>query len=93
MRVLPQGIGATSPGNGLPLRPLQILSLDGTCWGEELWQGVGPPLGEFTCKQCSNRPKDDKLLHPNPNFVCGYTAQVPAVLGTVLGKSVGANGT
>ena len=28
--------------------------------GEELWQGVGGPLGELTCNQCSNRLKDDK---------------------------------
>ena len=23
--------------------------------GEEVWQGVRAPLGEFTCNQCSNR--------------------------------------
>ena len=38
--------------------------------GEELWQGVRAPLGHMplTCSQCSNRPKDDKLLHTNPNL-------------------------
>ena len=60
--------------------------------GEELWQGVRAPLGELTCDQGSNRLKDDKVLHSNPNFACGYTAQVPcAVSGTVLGKSIGPN--
>ena len=28
---------------------------------EELWQGVRAPLGEPTCKQCSNRLKEDKV--------------------------------
>ena len=56
--------------------------------GKELWQGVRAPWGELTCNQCSNTMKDDKLLHTNPNFACGYTAQVPsAVTGT--GKSIG----
>ena len=62
--------------------------------GEELWQGVRAPLGELTCDQHGNGLKDDKLLHTNPNFARGYTAQVPsAVSGTVLGKSKGANST
>ena len=51
-------------------------------------------LGELTCNQCSNRLNDDKSLHTNPNFACGYTAQVPsAVSGAVLGNSIGANST
>ena len=33
-------------------------------------------LDELTCNQCSNRLKDDKLLHTIPNFAHGYTAQV-----------------
>ena len=50
--------------------------------------------GPFTCNQCSNRLKDDKILRTNPNFACGYTSQVPsAVSGTVLGRSMGANST
>ena len=54
--------------------------------GEELWQGVGPPLGELSCNQGSHWLKDYKSLHTNPYFACGYTAQVPsAVSGTVLG--------
>ena len=62
--------------------------------GEELWQGARAPLGELTCNQCSNRLKDDKLLHTNLSFACGYTAQVPsAVSGTGLGKSTGAIST
>ena len=62
--------------------------------GEELWQGVRAPLGELTYNRCGNRLKDDKLLHTNPNFACGYTAQVPfAVSSTVFGKSIGANST
>ena len=48
-------------------------------------------MGELTCNQCSNM-KNDKLLHPNPIFACGYSAQIPsAVLDTVWGKSIGAN--
>ena len=35
------------------------------------------PLGELTCNRCSNRLKDEKSLHPNPHFACGYTGQVP----------------
>ena len=36
--------------------------------------GVRAPLGEFTSNQCSNRLKDDRLLHTNPYFACGNTA-------------------
>ena len=36
--------------------------------GPELWQSVRAPLGELTCNQCSNRLKDDRLLHTNPYF-------------------------
>ena len=55
--------------------------------------GCEGPLGELTCNQCSTM-KDDKLLHTNPDFACGYTAQVPsAVSGTVWRKSIGANST
>ena len=65
------------------------------CWkllGEELWQDVRAPLGKLSCNQCSNRLKDDKLVHANPNLACGDTDQVPsAVLGTILGKSIGTN--
>ena len=61
---------------------------------EELWQGVRAPLRELTCNQCSTRLKDDKVLHKNPNFACGYIAQVPsAVSGTFFGKSMCANST
>ena len=31
-------------------------------------QGARAPLGALTCNQCSNRLKDDKLLHINLNF-------------------------
>ena len=59
---------------------------------EELWQGVRAPLGELSCHQCSTRLRDDEVLHTNPNFACGSTAQVPSVVsGTVLDKSIGAN--
>ena len=62
-------------------------------WGllrEEVWEGVG----EHTCNRCSIGLQEDKSLHPNPNFACGYTAQMPcAVSGTALGKSAGANST
>ena len=57
--------------------------------GEELWQGVRAPLGELTC---SNKLKDDKSLHINPNFASGYTVHT-AVSGTALGKNMGANST
>ena len=60
--------------------------------GEELWQGVRAPLGGLTCNRCSIGLKDDKVMHNDPKFVCGYTAQGPsAVSGTVLGKSIGTN--
>ena len=50
--------------------------------------------GKLTCNHCSNRLKNDKLLHNTPDFVCGYTAQIPsAVSGTVLGKSIDAGST
>ena len=50
------------------------------------------PLGGLTCDQCSTRLKDDTLLHTNPYFACGYTAQAPsAASGTVLRKPLGAN--
>ena len=56
---------------------------------EEVWRGVRAPLGEL-----SNRLKDDKLIHTNPNFACGYIAQDPsAVSGTVFGNSIGASST
>ena len=62
--------------------------------GEELRRGVMDPLGKLTCNQCSNRLKDDKVLHTNPYLACGHTAQVPsAVSGTALGKSIDANRT
>ena len=57
-------------------------------------QGMRAPSSELECNQCGNRLKDDKFLHTNPNFACGDTAQVhSAVLGTVLGKSIGSNST
>ena len=52
-----------------------------------------PSLDKHTCKQCSNKPKDDKLLHTDPNFACGYTAQVPSADEEFFGKSLGANCT
>ena len=60
--------------------------------GEQVWQGVRAPLGQPTCPRCSKGLKHDTPLRTNPGFACGYTAHVPpAVSGTVLGKSTGAN--
>ena len=50
------------------------------------WKLLGGTLGELTWNQCSSRLKDDKVLHTNPYFACGYTTQVPsAVSATIFG--------
>ena len=35
-------------------------------------EDVRAPLGELTCNQCINVPKDDRLLYISPSFACGW---------------------
>ena len=76
-----------------PSSPCKYCPLVGVA-GARGMPGCEGPLGRAHMQPGQQQAEDDKLLHTNPNFACGYTARVPsAVSGTVLGKSRGANST
>ena len=61
--------------------------------GEELWQGVRAPLGELTCKQSSNRLKENKLQVCQQGNITKDMAQAitkgVCILGTFFGLLTG----